>query len=132
MAEDRLYHMTLAQARKLEDGGKLLEAYEIVLNLVEGYGETDELKVLRTTLRGALSRQLQRRFADRSVRLSRLVAPQDLRKKPLRSRDALVFEKLDGVTSIDDLLAVSPLDEVDTFVALARLIDQHLVAPPRN
>lgn len=133
MAEERLYQMTLLQARKLEDAGKLLEAYEIVNNLAESFGENDELRRLRQNLRGALHRQLARRFGDRSIRLQQLVTTPELRKRrSLRARDALLFEKLDGATTIDDLLALSPLDEVDTFVALARLIDLQLVAPPHN
>lgn len=132
MAEDRLFQLTLSQARKLSDNGKLLDAYDIVINLAESFGENDELRLLRETLRGALHRQLARRFGDRSMRLQQLVSASELRNKRLRARDALLFEKVDGASSIDDILAVSPLDELDTFAALARLIDQRLVAPPRN
>jgi hypothetical protein len=114
--------LSVSRARKLALEGKLEEAYDILVG-VSGHNTRPTLFNLRTTWRGELLGALRARFPDMNVYPQRLVEGAALKAYSLKSREAYVHELFDGVTTLEDAVALSPVDEVDTLRSVARLID---------
>lgn len=118
--------LSVNRARKLALEGKIEEAYDILVG-VGGHNTRTTLFNLRSAWRQELLRALRARFTDTSVYPRRLVDAAALKQYALKSREAYVLELFDGVTSLEDAVALSPVDEVDTLRSVARLIDLRLL-----
>jgi hypothetical protein len=117
---------TLARAKSLADAGKYDEAYELILGLTFELSSHSFLD-FRTLCRDILLKGLRARFADLNVYPQRLTTDRELRNYKLKAREAFIVGLIDGTLTLDDILAVSPVDELDTLRALARLLDLGII-----
>lgn len=118
---DWIVEMSVSRARKLALEGRIEEAYDILVG-VTGHNNRTTFYNLRTEWRNELLKALRQRFTDMSVYPQR-VAGSDIKKLSLKSREMYVYELFDGVTSLEDAVALSPVDELDTLRSVARLMD---------
>lgn len=126
MKGDWIVEMSVSRARKLALEGRLEEAYDILVG-VTGHNNRTTLFNLRSEWRNDLLRELRKRFADLTVYPQRTPTA-DLKKLNLKSREMYVYELFDGVTSLEDAIALSPVDELDTLRSVARLVDLGLLS----
>lgn len=118
---DWAVEMSVNRARKLALEGRIEEAYDILVG-VTGHNNRTTFFNLRTEWRNDLLKTLRKRFTDLAIYPQRL-AGVDVKKLNLKSREMYVYELFDGVTSLEDAIALSPVDEVDTLRSVARLLD---------
>lgn len=118
---DWIVEMSVSRARKLALEGRIEEAYDILVG-VTGHNNRTTFFNLRTAWRNDLLKVLRQRFSDLAIYPQRTPGV-DLKKLALKSREMYVFELFDGVTSLEDAIALSPVDELDTLRSVARLID---------
>jgi len=108
-------------------GGLIDEAYEL-LTTAGGPGAMDlESLGLLELLRAHLHEDVLRRFGSpRSVPVVEM-APEDLMKFNLPAGAGFLLSRIDGVTPLEDLMAVSALDPFDTMHTLGRLLEAGIV-----
>lgn len=116
----------LESAKKLAEAGKYDEAYELLLSLSFELSSNSFLD-FRTLCHDILLESLRKRFSDLTLYPQRLTGNRELRKYQLKSREAFILGLIDGALTLDDILAISPVDELDTLRALARLLDLGLI-----
>jgi hypothetical protein len=95
---------------------------------VTGHNNRTSLLALRSEWRQKLLAQLRERFRDLSIYPLQTERVANIKEMSLRSREVYVMALFDGMTSLEDALAVSPVDEVDTLRSVARLIDLGLLS----
>jgi hypothetical protein len=112
------------RAHALAAAGRVDEAYE----LLAGYAE-EALPPGAAALRGELRRRVLARLASLFPPESvlRRVVPPDMRTFPLRAQDMYVFGLLQQEIALGDMLAISPLDELDSLRVVAKLVELGLV-----
>ena len=112
---------------ELVAGGLIDEAYEL-LTTAGGPGAMDlESLGLLELLRAHLHEDVLRRFGSpRSVPVVEM-APEDLMKFNLPAGAGFLLSRIDGVTPLEDLMAVSALDPFDTMHTLGRLLEAGIV-----
>lgn len=118
---DWIVEMSVSRARKLALEGRIEEAYDILVG-VTGHNNRTTFFNLRTEWRNELLKVLRQRFTDLSI-YPQQVSGADVKKLSLKSREMYVFDLFDGVTSLEDAVALSPVDELDTLRSVARLMD---------
>lgn len=117
----------LQAAQRLADQGRIEQAYELFDEL---FYERDSTLVAatRSRLRDMLLTKLRRRFADPLAMVTRLCDNDEIKRHRLRAREAFLLGLMDGALTLDDILAISPVDELDTLLCLAKLADLRLIA----
>ena len=122
MKTEWFVELSVSRARKLALEGKIEEAYDILVG-ISGQENRQTIFNLRAEWRTALLVALRKRFPNMGLFPRRLVDGAAVKKFALKSREAYVLELFDGVTTLEDAVALSPVDEVDTLRSVARLID---------
>lgn len=116
----------LRKAKSLADAGRLDEAYEIIVALTLQH-TTNSIANLSSAWAEMLLGRLRKRFSNKDAYPQRLTNIGEIRRYRLKSREAFLLGLVDGTTTIDELIAISPVDELDTLRALAHLIDLGLL-----
>lgn len=98
--------------------GKFLEAYEAVV-----HGEKDSLyKIcIAELITYHLTHYLKEKYGRKGVVPRPLVKQKDLLKKALTPTDAFIASQIDGRISVEDLLDIVNISELELFMSLARL-----------
>ena len=117
----------LEKATGLADKGKLDEAYELICILAFNTSRSSQVRALKAAWRAALLDKLRTRFCDLKAYPQRLTSNAEVKRFQVKSREAFILGLIDGSVTLDDILAISPVDELDTLRALARLIDLGLL-----
>lgn len=117
----------LAKAKALAGAGKIDEAYELILALSFEYS-SDSFVGMREGWQRILLDRLYKRFPNREVYPQRVPFAGSLRRFNLKSREAFLLGCIDGNFTLDEIIAISPVDELDTLRAVARLQDFGLIA----
>lgn len=116
----------LAKAKALAEAGNVDEAYELVLALSFDYS-SESFVGLRAGWERILRDAMTKRFPDLGVFPQRLPFTGSLRNYRLKSREAFLLGCIDGNFTLDEIIAISPVSELDTLRALARLVDLGLI-----
>lgn len=124
---DRLTSLTLQHALRLSEQNEHARALEVIGALEVTLDDApEELKATRNLIEQQLLAALRRQFPDRNACFVPLCTTGELRKKALRAKDAFVWSRCDGVTTLGDLVAISA-DELDTLLSLSKLVGLGLV-----
>lgn len=117
----------LEKAKHLAEKGKLDEAYELICILAFNGNHADYVRTLRSAWRAALLDTLRKRFANLNAYPQRLTSNAEVKRFQVKSREAFILGLIDGTVTLDDIIAISPVDELDTLRALAKLVDLGLL-----
>lgn len=112
------------RAQGLANAGRYDEAYELLAPF-DGEALPAGAKALRDGLRERVMQRLAARFPPDALLES--VSPPDMRAYPLRAQDMFVIGLLRNEIALRDMLAISPLDELDSLRVVAKLVDLGLV-----
>jgi hypothetical protein len=118
---------SLQHAKRLAEAGKLDEAYEMLVSLSYGQVPTHTITHLYAALRKSILEKLRQRFPNPNAFPQRLTSNADVKQYHLKAREAFILGQIDGTLAIDDIIAISPVDELATLQALARMIDLGLL-----
>lgn len=112
------------RAQGLANAGRDDEAYELLAPFDGG-----ALPAGAAALRAGLRERVMRRLAAQFPPDARLesVTPPDMRAFPLRAQDMFVIGLLRNEIALQDMLAISPLDELDSLRVVAKLVGLGLV-----
>lgn len=113
-------HDRVLQVNRLAEAGKTEAAYELVLELSHE-AEVKGLATVRLALHDALLSQLLRQFPDQQVFPQRLASNDVLKRYSLRTREVFILGLIDGTTTLGEVIAISPVDELDTLRAIAKM-----------
>lgn len=130
MTGDELVEKALASAQRFAADGHTERAYDVICDLYEAFPNVESplLAQLRARWRYSLLDTYRRRFSDMNLFPQRAPMPVDLKKYRLRSHEVFLYEQIDGSVSIEDTLAISPVDEIDTFRAISKLASFQLIS----
>lgn len=119
----------IEEAKRLLGEGDLVQAYDLLSVL----RQTMAAQELRDTIATHLLTEYRGRLLRFPLYPQRLSVLGDIRRYRLTANDVYVLGLYDGQTCIADAIAISPLDELATLRATAKLIDLGLVsgAAPR-
>lgn len=117
----------LEKATGLAEKGRLDEAYELICILAFNTSRASQVRALKAAWRAALLDKLRKRFSNLNAYPQRLTSNTEVKRFQVKSREAFILGLIDGTVTLDDVLAISPVDELDTLRAMARLIDLGLL-----
>lgn len=115
------------EAMDLAQGGMIDEAYDLMTSTIsEGPSDPDSLALLEL-LRMHLHEDVLRRLGSSASVPVVEMSPEDLMKFNLPAGAGFLISRIDGATSVDDLVAVSGMDPFETMHTLGRLLDAGIV-----
>lgn len=124
---DRLTTLTLQHALRLSEQNEHARALEVLCALEVTLDEAPaEVMATRSHIEEQLLAELHRQFPDRNVCFVPVCTSEELRKKALRAKDAFVWARCDGATTLGDLVAMAE-SELDTLLSLSKLVAMGLV-----
>lgn len=126
MKTEWVVELSFNRAKRLAGNGDLEGAYDIISEL-PGRDSRETFMAMRRSWREALLVTLRARFPSMEIYPLPAQNIRDLKRFNLKSREVFVLGLYDGVTSLDDAVAVSPVDELDTLRATDRLISLGLL-----
>ncbi len=119
--------LSVNRARRLAERGEVEQAYQILMGVTD-QKNASTLNNLLAVWKDELLTDLRKRFPDLRIYPQRAGNPtEDLKKYNLRAKEVYILNLFDGVTTIEDALAISPVDEFETLRATSKLIKLGLI-----
>jgi hypothetical protein len=119
---------TIDQARRLHQDGHHEQALFLLIRLLDLTPLHPEGTALARECRQALERECLAALGSESAILAAAVSPEELKRFSLDNVSVFLFSRLDGATSVEDILDISGLPRLLALRHLRNLVERGIVA----